>query len=85
MSSSQAFRTLSDQATSLKPGRYRHFKGGEYRFVGIGKNTETLEEYVVYQKLDVTDDMLCVRPVAMFLESVDRDDYNGPRFVYLRE
>lgn len=30
---------------------YRHFKGNIYRFVGIAKDSETLEEMVVYQAL----------------------------------
>ena len=32
----------------LKPGQYRHFKGGEYELMGIAKHSETLEPMVVY-------------------------------------
>ena len=30
---------------------YRHFKGNIYRFAGIAKDSETLEEMVVYQAM----------------------------------
>ena len=35
----------------LKPGKYRHFKGGEYELIGIAKHSETLEPMVVYRAL----------------------------------
>ncbi len=63
-------------------GTYRHFKGKEYRVIGIAKHSETLEEMVVYQKL--YDDGLWVRPAKMFLEVVEREGYKGPRFVYTK-
>ncbi|OGZ53333.1 MAG: hypothetical protein A3B25_03805 [Candidatus Ryanbacteria bacterium RIFCSPLOWO2_01_FULL_48_26] len=63
-------------------GKYRHFKGKEYRVIGIAQHSETLEEFVVYQKL-YDDGGLWVRPKAMFLEYVERDGYKGPRFVYI--
>ena len=44
-------------------GVYRHFKGRCYLVVDVAKHSETLEEYVVY------------RPLAMFLEEVNREKY----------
>jgi len=85
MSQSKEFLTVSDAAKTIQPGRYRHFKGGEYQVLGVGKHTETLEEFVVYQKLGVEDRVLAIRPVVMFLETVDRDGYRGPRFIYVGE
>ena len=68
----------------IKQGVYRHFKGNEYRVVGIAKHSETLEEMVVYQAL-YGEGGLWVRPAAMWTETVKRDDYCGPRFTYIGE
>lgn len=68
----------------LKLGTYRHFKGNEYELVGIAKHSETLEPMVVYRAL-YDDGGLWVRPAAMWSETVDRDDYHGPRFQYIGE
>ena len=66
----------------LKPGRYRHFKGKEYEVVGVAKHSETLEPMVVYRAL-YGEGGLWVRPLSMWNEHVEREDYSGPRFVYI--
>lgn len=63
-----------------KPGKYRHFKGGEYELVAIATHSETLEPMVVYRAL-YGDGGLWVRPASMWNEPVDRDGYHGPRFI----
>ena len=68
----------------IKPGRYRHFKGGEYEVVGLATHSETGEQLVVYQAL-YGDRGLWVRPAAMFLETVVRDGRVRPRFKYIGE
>lgn len=68
----------------LKPGRYRHFKGKEYRLLGVAKHSETLEDMVVYQAL-YGQGGLWVRPAAMWQETVEREGYSGPRFTYIGE
>ena len=68
----------------IKPGRYRHFKGKEYRVIGVARHSETEEELVVYQKL-YDDFSLWARPASMWNETVNRDGYIGPRFAYLGE
>ena len=68
----------------LKPGKYRHFKGGEYRLIAVATHSETMEPMVVYQAL-YAEQGLWVRPAAMWNEQVDREDYHGPRFQYIGE
>ena len=66
----------------VKPGKYRHFKGKEYEVIGIASHSETLEPMVVYRAL-YGEGGLWVRPAAMWSETVERDGYSGPRFIYL--
>ena len=68
----------------LKPGKYRHFKGKEYLLIGVASHSETLEPMVVYKAL-YGDGGMWVRPAAMWNERVDREDYHGPRFIYIGE
>ena len=51
------------------PGRYRHYKGGEYEVIGTARHSETGELLVVYRCL-YDNDSLWVRPLAMFMETV---------------
>ena len=68
----------------IKPGKYRHFKGNEYRVVGIAKHSETLEELVVYIPL-YGEGGLWVRPAGMFDETIERDGKTVKRFTYIGE
>lgn len=69
---------------SLPTGIYRHYKGQQYRVVGVAQHSETEEQLVVYQTLYGAFD-LWVRPVAMFLEQVEVDGLQQPRFALLHE
>lgn len=73
---------LSAEARNLRLGRYRHYKGGEYQVLGVARHSETLEELVVY-KANYGDKQLWVRPLKMFMESVQVEGANKPRFSYL--
>ena len=66
----------------LKPGKYRHFKGGEYELIGIAQHSETLAHMVVYRAL-YGEGGLWVRPAEMWSEHVDKENYHGPRFQYI--
>ena len=62
-----------------RPGRYRHYKGGEYELIGMARHSETLEPMVVYRPLyNATG--IWVRPHAMFFEQVEVDGQLQPRF-----
>ncbi len=65
-----------------RPGRYRHYKGREYRVIGTARHSETQEELVVYQML-YGDRGLWVRPRGMFEESVLIDGLSVPRFAWV--
>jgi len=62
-----------------RPGRYRHYKGGEYVVIGIARHSETEEVLVVYRSLQ-GERGLWVRPLAMFTETVLVDGCEQPRF-----
>ena len=64
----------------VHPGRYRHFKGGEYEVVGVARHTETDEPLVVYRPLYGDAPGLWVRPLAMFTETVTHAGQQVPRF-----
>ena len=64
------------------PGRYRHYKGGEYELVGVVRHSETLEVLVLYRPL-YDDSGLWVRPFAMFFEDVEVNGRRQPRFARL--
>ena len=66
----------------LQPGRYRHFKGGEYAVQGVAKHSETGDSLVVYTPL-YGEGGLWVRPLEMFLETVEKEGVIRPRFEYV--
>lgn len=61
------------------PGRYRHYKGGEYEVIGLARHTETLESVVVYRALYGSGG-LWVRPAGMWNETVEVSGNAVPRF-----
>ena len=65
--------------TGPKPGLYRHYKGNDYRVLGLARQSETLEPLVVYQAL-YGERGLWVRPAAMFTETVEVGGRLVPRF-----
>ena len=64
-------------------GKYRHYKGGEYKIIGIALHSETLEEMVIYQPLYKTGAEFWVRPLKNFLERVEIEGKRLARFTLL--
>lgn len=52
---------------------YRHFKGNLYEIIIIARDSETLEEKVVYKEVD--GESAYVRPLPMFVSLVDKEKY----------
>lgn len=69
---------------AIRPGRYRHFKGGEYEVLGIARHSETGEELVVYRAL-YGEGSLWVRPAEMWNQRGERESYAGPRFIFMED
>lgn len=55
------------------PRYFEHFKGGKYKLIGFGKDSETLEDVVIYQAL-YGNGQIWVRPYRMFFSKVTLPD-----------
>ncbi len=76
--------SFSSLAQSIIVGSlYEHYKGLHYKIIGIARHSETLEELVVYQAL-YGEGGIWVRPVTMFLETIEINGQPQPRFKCIR-
>ena len=62
-----------------EPGIYRHYKGKFYEVLGTAVDSESGEQLVVYRAC-YGKRGLWVRPLAMFLESVEVNGNRQSRF-----
>ena len=72
--------TYEEAKETIRPGRYRHFKGREYEVLCIARHSEDELPMVVYRPL-YNDSGLWVRPADMWNETVVRDGRTYTRFV----
>ena len=75
-------RSVMDKTPNIQKGIYLHFKGGKYEVLDVVRHSETLETMVLYRHLPV-DGELWVRPLAMFMETIERDGNSTPRFQFI--
>ena len=68
----------------VRPGRYRHFKGGEYEVLFTATHSETGELYVVYRAL-YGEKKVWIRPASMWNEKVEHDGKRFLRFVKIED
>jgi len=61
-------------------GLYKHFKGTYHKIICIAKDSETLEEKVIYTHEDTGE--IWVRDKEMFLSKVDKEKYPDIEQVY---
>lgn len=69
----------------IEPGIYQHYKGNRYEVIGVGRDTETEEQVVIYRPLYESDTPYWVRPYKMFVESITIDGISIPRFKKIDE
>lgn len=69
---------------SMIKGIYKHYKGNLYEVIDVAKHSETEEEHVVYRTL-YGDYSVWVRPLAMFIETVELDGQQIARFEYVED
>lgn len=67
---------------SIQKGKYRHYKGQLYDVIGTARNSETLEDMVIYKAL-YGDYDTWVRPFDMFMEDVVINGKSQKRFEYV--
>ena len=70
---------MTEEQTKLVGRTFRHFKGNLYRLEGFAKDSETLEEMVVYRAL-YGERVPWVRTAKMFFETVEREGKKMMRF-----
>lgn len=69
---------MSEQ--QVKPGLWRHYKGGMYEVLFSATHTETGETMVIYRAL-YDDDKTLARPASMWFDQVD--EIGTKRFVFV--
>lgn len=71
----------------MKLGKYKHYKGNTYEVIGVGLDSDSHVEMVVYRGLYDSEEFgnnpLWVKNKKGFLENVIVDDTEVPRFKYL--
>jgi hypothetical protein len=71
---------IRKQQMVLQRGIYQHYKGQIYQVFNVARHSETEEQLVVYQCL-YGDYSMWVRPLSMFVETVELEDGQViPRF-----
>ncbi len=68
--------------TTIIPGLYQHYSGNYYNVMGLCRHSESLEIMVVYQAL-YGDYRLWVRPIDLFLSTVEDNGETQPRFKFI--
>ncbi len=80
----QQLNPSAENPPEIPAGRYRHYKGNEYRVLSLARHSETLEWMVVYQAL-YGERGIWVRPASMWNETVETGGGPVRRFAYLGE
>ncbi|MBO2515872.1 MAG: hypothetical protein CW338_01160 [Clostridiales bacterium] len=76
------FIRLESMRKRIPLGHYKHYKGNEYLVKGLALHSETMDPMVIYQAMYGPGE-IWVRPATMWIESVSKLGYEGPRFTIL--
>ena len=77
---------MNENDKVVKIGIYQHYKGNKYEVIGVAKDSETLEEFVVYRALyDNKVSKLWIRQVDLFTDKVEVDGESVDRYKYIGE
>ncbi len=72
----------------LQLGIYQHFKGNLYEVIAVGKDSDTLEDLVVYKALydsaEFGKNAIWIRPKEKFCEEIIVDGKKIPRFKFVK-
>jgi hypothetical protein len=68
------WRKMLNERFLTKERYFQHFRGGKYKLIGFGKDSETLEDVVIYQALYGVH-QIWVRPYDIFFSKAK--DENG--------
>ena len=69
----QVWRKMLKDRRLSKNLYFEHFKGGKYKLIAFGKDSETQEDVVIYQAMD-REGTVWVRPKEMFFSKVTLPD-----------
>jgi len=71
----------------VKIGKYQNWRGNFYEVIGVGKNTETMEDFVVYKSLYEVPEFplgsIWIRPKEMFLGEKEVNGKKMLRFKFV--
>lgn len=73
---------------TIKLGKYKHFKGGQYQVIGTARHSETMEVMVIYKPLYDLDEgelKTWVRPIEMFFDDKEHNGEQVKRFTFIKE
>ena len=69
----KVWRKMLSERLMTKERYFEHFKGGKYKLIGFGKDSETLEDVVIYQAMYGAS-QIWVRPYEIFFSKVPLPD-----------
>lgn len=71
----KVWRKMLSERYMTKERYFQHFRGGKYKLIGFGQDTETLEDVVIYQELyGMQKYWVC--PYNIFFSKIKGDDGN---------